>query len=57
MSMEDIIAALHHEEPQKDVRSTGGKRVEGVLGEVGYAGLNIRSSHHGYNSATPLEVA
>ena len=40
--MEDTSAALHHEEPQTDVRSTGGRRVEeGVLGEVGYAGLKV----------------
>ena len=40
--MEDTSAALHHEEPQTDARSTGGRRVEGgVLGEVGYAGLKV----------------
>ena len=49
------VMRLHHEEPQTDVRSakyplrgekkkrsTGGRRVEdGVLGEVGYAGLKV----------------
>ena len=40
--MEDTSATLHHEKPQTDVRSTGGRRVgEGVLGEVGHAGLNV----------------
>ena len=33
---------VHHEEPQTDVRSICGRRVEeGVLGEVGYAGLKV----------------
>ena len=41
-SLRERTRAVYHEEPQTDVRSIGGRRVEGgVLGEVGYAGLKV----------------